>query len=213
MKLTAKTFGEGLMSMKGISKKTVEEHMKLYQGYVNKYNEITEALSALTDDDYAKANQVYSKIRELKLELSFAYGGVVNHEMYFDHLGGAGGEPKGDLATQITKDFGSFENYKKDMKATGISARGWVWTAWNFREGRLFNYLGDAQNTFPVWYATPVLAMDTYEHAYFIDYGAARAPYIDAFFANLDWKKVANNFSQVLKGCICECEGCEDHKD
>ena len=105
-KLTAQTFSESLLSMKGISKKTVEEHLKLYQGYVNKYNEINEKLGLLTDDDYAKANQVFSTLRELKVELSFAWGGVVNHEIYFAHLGGKGGLPTGDLLKQIEKDFG-----------------------------------------------------------------------------------------------------------
>lgn len=199
MKVEAKTFGQTIFSMKGISKKTIEEHLKLYQGYVNKYNEIIEKLIQLTDDDYAKANQTYSLIRELKVELSFAWGGVVNHEIYFSHLGGKGGYPTGDLITQIEKDFGSFETYKKEMKATGIAGRGWVWTAWNEREKRLVNYLGDSQNTFPVWFAVPILALDTYEHAYFMDYGVNRASYIDAFFDNLTWIAVEKNFAKALK--------------
>jgi Fe-Mn family superoxide dismutase len=201
-KVSPQTFNESIYAMKGISKKTVEEHMKLYQGYVNKYNEINEQLETLTDEDYTKANQVYSKIRELKVELTFAWGGIINHEIYFAHLGGKGGEPTGDLMTQIKKDFGSFENYKKDMKASGIAARGWVWTAWNEREGRLFNYVGDSQNTFPVWFAHPVVALDTYEHAYFIDFGSARAGYIDAFFENMNWD-VANENFQSVQGCMC----------
>jgi Fe-Mn family superoxide dismutase len=194
---TALTFSPKIYEMKGISKRTVEEHLKLYTGYVSKYNEINENLSKLTDDDYTKANQSYSLMRELKVELTFAYGGIVNHELYFGHLGGSGGAPTGDLLKQIEKDFGSFEQYKKDMKATGIAARGWVWTAWNYAEKRLFNYLGDAQNTFPVWGATPIVAMDTYEHAYFIDFGAARAGYIDAFFENMNWDVVAQSFGKI----------------
>ncbi len=199
MKREPRTFSDSLMSMSGISKKTIEEHLKLYQGYVNKYNEINEKLNALKDEDYEKANQVYSSIRELKLELSFAWGGIINHEIYFDHLGGKGGQPAGDVASQIKKDFGSFESYKKDAKATGISARGWVWTAWNFEEKRLFNYLGDAQNTFPVWSAHPILALDTYEHAYFIDFGVNRGGYIDVFFDNVDWEKVEKNLIRLTK--------------
>lgn len=194
-KYEPKTFNEGIYSMKGISKKTIEEHLKLYQGYVTKYNEITEQLGQLTDDDYAKANQTFSKIRELKVELTFAWGGIINHEIYFGHLGGHGGQPSGELMRQIGQDFGSFENYKKDIKATGMAARGWVWTAWNDQEKRLFNYLGDAQNSYPVWGAKPIMALDTYEHAYFIDFGTARAGYIDAFFENIDWDQVEKNFT------------------
>lgn len=208
MKLEAKKFSDSILSMKGISKKTVEEHLKLYQGYVNKYNEIQEKLSSLKDEDYEKANQVYSNIRELKVELSFAWGGIVNHEIYFSHLGGKGKVPDGALLKQIEKDFGSFENYKKDMKATAISARGWVWTGWNHVEERLVNYLGDSQNTYSMWGVTPVVALDTYEHAYFIDYGVKRADYVDAFFANIDWEVVKNNFEELV-GCCgedCQCE-------
>ncbi|MEK7495239.1 MAG: Fe-Mn family superoxide dismutase [Patescibacteria group bacterium] len=201
IKLEAKIFLDKILSMKGISKKTVEEHLKLYTGYVNKYNEIQEKLSVLTDDDFAKANQVFSTLRELKVELSFAWGGIINHEIYFSHLGGKGGPSAGGLLNQIIKDFGSFDVFKKDLKATGISARGWVFTGWNKREGRLFNYLSDSQNTYMMWGVKPIIALDTYEHAYFIDYGVNRAGYIDAFFDNLDWGKIEERFNKVYSCC------------
>jgi Fe-Mn family superoxide dismutase len=208
VKMEAKKFSGKILSMKGISKKTVEEHLKLYQGYVNKYNEIQEKLSALKEEDLAKANQVFSTLRELKVELSFAWGGVINHEIYFNHLGGKGGKPADNLLKQIEKDFGSFENYKKDMKATAISARGWVWTGFNYREDRLVNYLGDSQNTYSMWGVEPLIALDTYEHAYFIDFGVNRAGYIDTFFENLDWKVIGENFQDVIGCCSegCDCE-------
>lgn len=204
------------LKMDGISEKTMTEHYKLYEGYIKKYNEIMQKLSALTDEDYAAANQIYSVIRELKMELTFAVGGVKNHEIYFGHLGGKGGKPEGELLAQIEKDFGSYENWEKDLKATAIGARGWVWLAWDQDYGYLFNYLGDAQNTFPVWNATPILALDTYEHAYFIDYGVARAKYVEAFLKNLDWNVVQDNWAIAAgadcgcdeAGCGCEGEGC-----
>lgn len=195
-KLLAKTFSPGIFEMNGISKKTIEEHLKLYQGYVNKYNEIMEKLAQLSDDEYIKANQTYSTIRELKVELTFAYGGVVNHEIYFGHLGKHGGIPKGKLLEQIKKDFGSFDHFKKDMKGTGIAGRGWAWLGWNHGLGQLFNYLGDAQNTYPIWETHPLVALDTYEHAYFIDYGVNRGAYIDAFFENLNWAVVEKKFEK-----------------
>ena len=68
-----------------------------------------------------------------------------------------------------------------------MAGRGWAWTAFDWDEGRLFNYVGDAQNTFPVWNATPLVALDVYEHAYFLDYQTDRAAYIEAFLRNLDW--------------------------
>jgi Fe-Mn family superoxide dismutase len=195
-KHAARTFSDTIYSLRGISKRTIEEHLKLYQGYVNKYNEIHEKLAALGDEEYGKANQVYSILRELKVELSFAWGGVVNHEIYFAHLGGKGGVPTGDFLNQIEKDFGSFDGYKKDLKANGIAARGWVWTVWNTREKRLFNHIGDAQNTYILWDAKPILALDTYEHAYFMDYGVNRGNYIDAFLENVDWEEVNANLKK-----------------
>jgi Fe-Mn family superoxide dismutase len=173
-----------LLELDGISRAAVEAHYKLYQGYVAKRNEI---LGKLADVDLSAANQVYSDVRGLKVELSFAVGGIKNHEIYFEHLGGAGGEPTGLAAQLIARDFGSADEWRADLKATGMGGRGWAWTAYDWDECRLFNYIGDAQNTFPIWNATPLVALDVYEHAYFLDYQTDRASYIDAFFANLDW--------------------------
>ena len=168
----------------GISRASIEAHYKLYQGYVNKRNEI---LGKLAGVDLASANQVYSEIRALKVDLTFAIGGIKNHELYFAHLGGGGGDPTGAFGALVERDFGSVEAWRSDLKATGMAGRGWAWTAYDWDEGRLFNYIGDAQNTFPVWNATPLIALDVYEHAYFLDYQTDRASYIEAFFANLDW--------------------------
>jgi Fe-Mn family superoxide dismutase len=176
-----------LYELDGISRASVEAHYTLYQGYVNKRNEILKKLESV---DLGSANQVFSELRELKLELTFAVGGIKNHELYFEHLGGGGGDPDGAIAQLIKRDFGSVADWRKDLTATGLAARGWAWTAYDWDEGRLFNYIGDAQNTFPVWNATPLVALDVYEHAYFLDYQTDRAGYIEAFFANLDWPVV-----------------------
>lgn len=189
----AKKFNS-IKALDGISQKTMEDHYKLYEGYVKKANEIEEKLKTV---DKATANQVYSELRELKLEYSFAVGGVKNHEVYFGHLGGKGGEPSDALLEMIKRDFGSFDAWKEDLKQTGLAARGWVWLAYDWNTNKLFNYLGDAQNTFPVWDASVLLALDTYEHAYWADYGTARASYIDAFFKNLDWQVVEEKFKAI----------------
>ena len=89
-----------------------------------------------------------------------------------------------------SSDFGSVGAWRDDLKATGMAGRGWAWTAYDWDEGRLFNYIGDTQNSYPIWNATPLVALDVYEHAYFLDYQTDRASYIDAFFANLDWTTV-----------------------
>jgi superoxide dismutase, Fe-Mn family len=176
-----------LLELDGISRASVEAHYKLYAGYVAKRNEI---LGKLSSTDLAAANQIYSDVRALKVELSFAVGGIKNHEVYFEHLGGDGGDARGAIADLIKRDFGSAEAWRADLKATGMAGRGWAWTAYDWDEGRLFNYLGDTQNTYPIWNATPLVALDVYEHAYFLDFQTDRSAYIDAFFANLDWAVV-----------------------
>ncbi len=176
-----------LLELDGISRESVEAHYKLYQGYVNKRNEILGKLAAA---DLGGANQVYSELRALKVELSLAIGGIKNHQIYFEHLGGYGGDPQGAVADLIERDFGSAEAWRSDLKATAMAGRGWAWTAYDWDEGRLFNYIGDAQNTFPIWNATPLVALDVYEHAYFLDFQTDRGAYIDAFFNNLDWAVV-----------------------
>jgi Fe-Mn family superoxide dismutase len=185
--ITARELKPALLELDGISRETIQAHYKLYEGYVNKRNEIMEKLAEV---DLAAANQVYSELRALKVELSFALGGIKNHEVYFEHLGGGGGDPSGAIAKLVTRDFGSAGAWRADLKATGMAGRGWAWTAYDWDEGRLFNYAGDAQNTYPIWNATPLVALDVYEHAYFIDYQTDRASYIDAFFDNLDWDVV-----------------------
>jgi Fe-Mn family superoxide dismutase len=185
--ITARELKPELLELDGISRETIEAHYKLYQGYVAKRNEI---LAALDGVDLASANQVYSEVRALKVELSFAIGGIKNHEIYFEHLGGDGGDPDGPFGTLVKRDFDSVEAWRADLKASGMAGRGWAWTAYDWDEGRLFNYVGDAQNTYPIWNATPLVALDVYEHAYFLDYQTDRASYIDAFFDNLDWATV-----------------------
>src|SRR5512142_2181110 len=88
----------------GISAKTHEEHLKLWQGYANKTNEIRKALAEV-DTDPAKANQIYSQMRALKVNYAFAFGGYVNHNVYFNTLTGQGGPATGDVATLITEAY------------------------------------------------------------------------------------------------------------
>src|SRR2546426_2387780 len=120
-----------VFELDGISRESVESHYKLYQGYVAKRNEI---LGKLADVDLASANQVYSELRALKVDLTFAIGGIKNHEIYFEHLGGGGGNPDGPFGDLGKRDFGSVDDWRADLKATGLAARGWAWTAYDWDE-------------------------------------------------------------------------------
>lgn len=173
----------------GISRATHEAHLGLYKGYANKTNEIRTALANM-EIDPAKANQIYSEMRALKVNYAFAYGGYINHQVYFETLGGEGGPATGDVATLINESYGSFERWLADWKATGMAGRGWVFLGYDHAEQRVHTYIGDAQDTFPAWNHTLLLAMDVYEHAYFLDFQTARLKYIDAYAEVIDWAAV-----------------------
>lgn len=171
------------VNLPGVTLKMLNEHFKLYEGYVKKTNEIQTKLESA---DKSEANGVFSYIGELKRQETFAVNGMKLHEVYFGHLGGDG-KPEGELVKMIEKDFGSLEAWKLEMIATGLAARGWAVLAFDFKDNRLHIYGSDAHNVGAVWGAIPVIVLDVYEHAYFIDYGVDRKNYINSFFANLDW--------------------------
>jgi Fe-Mn family superoxide dismutase len=180
-----------------ISAKTIETHHdRLYPGYVNKRNEIE---AALPNADRSKSAQTYSEYRSLKHEETFNADGQILHELYFSHLGGSGGEPTGALAAQLAKDFGSFQAFVEDLSAAGMAARGWANVALDPTDMKLHTFIADAHNQGGVWGTIPIMTLDVYEHAYFMDYGSARADYIKAFFKNIDWGKVGQNYDKALQ--------------
>jgi len=174
---------------RGLSEATHRAHLTLWQGYANKTNEIRKALAEL-EIDPAKANQIYSPLRALKTNYAFALGGYKNHNVYFDTLGGAGGPATGEVATLIDEAYGSYEKWATDIKATGIASRGWAFLAYDRDEQTVFNFSGDSQDTFPQWNCELILALDVYEHAYFLDVQTARAKYIDNWLSVIDWDAV-----------------------
>lgn len=190
MKKEFKNLSYGSGSLRGISQKTVEiHHGKLYKGYVDKTNEISEKLGELRKNGKAEGNQIYSELRGLKLGETFARNGSYLHENYFSILGGDG-VPKGEVLKAIEEKWGSFEEFKTYFSACGMAARGWAILAWDMNEKRLMQYNCDAQNHGGIWGAIPIIAMDVYEHSYFIDTGSDRKAYIEAFFSNLNWDKI-----------------------
>lgn len=180
----------------GISENTIAiHHEKLYGGYVKKWQEIQEKLKVA---DKTSANASYSDLRELKVEESFTANAVILHEAYFDILGGDGRQ-EGKIVEQIVKDFGSFDDWQADFKALGLCSRGWVVLGYDFNDGQLRNYILDAHNLYGVVGIAPVLVMDMYEHAYFMDFGADKKTYIELFFQNLNWQIIEAKFSKCIK--------------
>jgi Fe-Mn family superoxide dismutase len=196
MEHTVKTFD--LKNLKGLSDKQITPHRDvLYAGYVKKLNEIEKAQR---EADLSKANATYSELRELKLEEGFATNATFLHEGYFGHLEhGSAGEPQGELKSAIETEWGSVAKWKEEFVATSKCARGWVVLAYSFNDHRLHNYLMDRHDLGGIWGCMPILMIDVFEHAYFIDYGVDRASYISAFFENLNWDWCTRRYDQCVK--------------
>ncbi|MFH1404886.1 MAG: superoxide dismutase [Patescibacteria group bacterium] len=185
----------------GISKQTIDAHYeKLYKGYVNKRNEIGPMLGQTFLDqstsELDRANQTYSHLRALRKAETFAMNGTFLHERYFECLGG-NGEPAGELVDALAKKFGSLETFIKYFSASAMAMRGWAVLAWNTFEGKI-NVIGcDSHDSGAVWGFIPIIVLDVYEHAYFIDYGTDRKSYIEAFWNNFNWEKANSIYNQV----------------
>lgn len=174
-------------SLKGISEKQLSEHHDvLYAGYVKKINEIRGKLKVINKDE---ANATFSDFRALKVEETFALNAIKLHEGYFDNLGG-NSEPIGEILEMIEEYFGSFEEWEKDFKACCMSARGWVILAFDLNDKKLHNFICDSHNMYGIWNCIPLLIMDMYEHAYFIDFATGKKIYIETFMQNIDWNFV-----------------------
>jgi Fe-Mn family superoxide dismutase len=185
----------------GISKKTIEiHHDKLYAGYVAKLNEVNAKLEAARDNEEIKAaaNQTYSDLRALRMGEIFAANGVYLHEAYFNCLGG-NGTPSGKLADAIVAKWETIEKFISVFSAAGLSVRGWVVLAYDANVNELMIYGSDSHDQGGVWGCLPIIVMDVYEHAYFIDYGSDRKKYIADFWKNLDWNATSGIYEKILK--------------
>lgn len=186
--------------MDGLSGNQIEQHLKLYKGYVAKTKEISGLLDSIDVATSTPApNATYAPLRELLIEQSFALNGVIYHELYFGNLGGPGGDPAGDLKSAIEARWGSLGKFMDLLKAAGKCMRGWVIVGWNSRSGRLETYGLDMHNMWTPANIVPIVVLDVYEHAYMIDYGINRPAYLDAFLKNLDWDACGKRFDLARK--------------
>lgn len=174
----------------GISKKTNEEHLKLWQGYAKNNNKTVQDLN--TRKNLKEVNTTYSDVRNTKMAQSFAYGGFLNHKIFFNHLNGDG-QPNKEFLALIKEDYDNFSNYINDLKATALASRGWAFVGYCYDHEMIINVIGDTQNTFPMWNCELIAAIDMYEHAYFPDFGTDREGYIDAILEIMDWNQVVKN--------------------
>lgn len=182
----------------GLSKKQIEEHITLYRGYVKKRNEIYQALKTANRAD---TSRTYSPFRELKVEETYAVNGQLLHQLYFENIQEGGSNTMGPLTKKLIIDsFGSAEKFKEDFFASGECSRGWVITAYGLDDKKLHNYVLDEHNQNVPILALPILVLDVYEHAYMIDFGIKRNPYLDLFWRSINWDTVENRVKQWVLG-------------
>ncbi len=186
----------------GISEKTISiHHDKLYLGYVAKMQEIARELAKFAKGEKeATGNQTYSELRALRNAETFANNGVYLHEYYFHVLGGQGAQIPDNALTQTLKEkFTSMEQFIKYFSASAMAMRGWVVLAWDVQLEHLKIYGCDSHNQGGVWGCLPIIVLDVYEHAYFIDYGSDRAAYIADFWKNFNWEAANHLFEKTKK--------------
>lgn len=183
-------------SLDGISAKSVEEHLGLYAGYVKNFNAISALLPELAKDSEKNAHA----LSELVRRRSFEFDGMRLHELYFSQFeGGARAmNPSGAFADAVSKIYQSFD-VQAAMKGIGsMRGPGWALLSYDPEAGQLMTgFVGEQHQghfaTLPI-----ILALDVWEHAFILDYGAAgKGKYIDAFFKNLNWGVVEKRFADV----------------
>ena len=169
-----------------LSEKQLTEHRDvLYKGYVTQYNTIQ---AALEKADVSKANPHFSEWGELKRRETWAHNGVVLHEMYFENLGGKGTKPGKICEKMIQKDFGNLDHFKAQFLGAGkVAPVGWAVWAWSFLDQKSHVYVVEQHQNHTPWGAIPLLILDEFEHAYFIDYATKRPDYLNKFWENLNW--------------------------
>ncbi len=179
-----------LKGMPGFSDQALELHFTLYQGYVKNTNALLENLSNIAANTPAYA--------EMKRRLGWEYNGMRLHELYFGNLGGDGKiAPDSKIAKRLTEQFGSFESWANDFKATGaMRGIGWVVLYEDPATGRLINTWINEHDVGHLAGGRPLLIMDVFEHAFIPDYGLKRGDYIEAFFKNIDWKAPESRLGQ-----------------
>jgi len=168
-------------------------HSKHHQAYV------TGANAALAAMEEARATDNFGNLAKLQKDLAFNLGGHVNHSIFWKNLSAEGGEASGELLAAIAEYFGSYEAFTKHFTAAamGIQGSGWAYLAWDSLGNRLvIGQLYDQQGNLAMG-NIPLLMLDMWEHAFYLDYQNVKADYVKAFWNIINWDDVAKRFESV----------------
>ena len=183
-------------TLNGFSPKLIESHYENnYGGAMRRLNAICEQLTSL---DFA--NTPGHVLNGLKREELVALNSTLLHELYFASLGGDGQPTKG-MSQVLAEQFGSLDRWRSEFRAMGYAlggGSGWVLLTYVPRDGRLINQYA-AEHSQAVASGVPILALDMYEHAYHMDFGANARAYVDTFFRNIDWAALETRYQDACK--------------
>ena len=184
--------------LKGITKKTIEEHLKLYAGYVKHANLVLEKIKELKQD----AEKNAYALGEVNRRFGFEFNGMRNHEVYFRSLEGGvvAVTTNGALHKAIEADWGSFDAWLAEFKAIALTRGiGWAMLYYDPLSKRLLNAWIDEQHLGQLQNCALILGLDMWEHSYVADYQpSGKKNYVEDFFANLNWSAIEKNFTQAL---------------
>ncbi|HNV85555.1 MAG TPA: Fe-Mn family superoxide dismutase [Candidatus Omnitrophota bacterium] len=187
---------ESLLGLTGFSDALLKNHFTLYQGYVANTNKVSDLLAAFVKE----GKQGTPEYAELKRRFGWEFNGMRLHEYYFGNMTKTASGPVANsaLASKIAGDFGSYDDWAKDFKASGsMRGIGWVVLYQDPAAGRLFNVWINEHDAGHLSGSIPLLVMDVFEHAFMLDYGLKRADYLEAFFKAVDWKAVEERFQKA----------------
>ncbi|MDN3596061.1 superoxide dismutase [Zunongwangia endophytica] len=182
-----------------IDAKTMEiHHDKHHSGYTTKLNKAIDG----TDLDGKTIENILKNLDLSNTAVRNNGGGFYNHNLFWEIMSpDGGGKPEGDLATAIDSAFGSFEAFKEEFSnaAAGQFGSGWAWLC--VHDGGKLEVCSTANQDNPLMPevgcgGTPILGLDVWEHAYYLNYQNKRPAYIDAFFEVIDWKEVASRYAK-----------------
>lgn len=192
---TPKTFN--IAALKGISDKTVQDHLKLYEGYVKNTNLILQKIEELSKDSEKNAYE----LAEVQRRFGFEYDGMRNHEIYFDALSNGAKEisKDGELFKSIESVWGSFDAWLARFKAIAMSRGvGWAILYLDKKENFLMNAYVEDHQMGQLTGCTPILCLDMWEHAYIADYApGGKKDYVEDFFVNLNWGAAEKNLKEA----------------
>ena len=190
---TPKTFN--IPELKGgISTKTIQGHIKLYEGYVKHTNLIIEKINELGAD----AEKNFYALAEVQRRFGFEFGGMKNHEYYFEQLEGGPNQNISTLKTAIEEEWGSFDAWLARFKAVALTRGiGWAILSYDRANNRLVHSWVDEQHLGQLNSTDIILALDMWEHSYLLDYSPSQKnDYVDAFFENLNWEVCEKRFAK-----------------